>query len=161
MKTKNLTISYNPSSVGEIFPIYAVNPNAKSAVVEGIYIANFELGVTLRCTVARIDYIARYAKSTTYWGDGSVKFEIFSYADDAYKIILNNVSIPPGTGLSVLDNLLYLKPKDVITLRPNSDGSATAFRPTVTVIETFADDDDASTVVDLNEVHLQLLAGTY
>tara|TARA_R110000851_G_scaffold154246_2_gene296429 strand:+ start:209 stop:691 length:483 start_codon:yes stop_codon:yes gene_type:complete len=160
MKTKSLTVSYTPSAVGVIFPIYAVNPNAESAVVEGLQISNYD-DSNLKCTVARIEYAAKYANTTRYWGDGSIKYENFSYDADAYKVLLRNVIIYPGAALSVLDNRLFLNAKDVITLKPTSSGSDTSFRPTITVTETYADDSDATTVVNLDEVHLQLLAGTY
>tara|TARA_R110002167_G_scaffold284935_9_gene490117 strand:- start:332 stop:814 length:483 start_codon:yes stop_codon:yes gene_type:complete len=160
MKTKNLTISYDPSAEGVIFPIYAVNPNAQSATVEGLQISNYN-DSDLKCTVARIEYTAKYPNVTRYWGDGTIRYQTFSYDSSAYKVLLNKVVVYPGAALSVLDQQLYLKPKDVITLKPITSGSGTAFRPTITVVETFADDADATTVVDLSVVHTQLLGGTY
>ena len=160
MKTKNITISYDPSADGVIFPIYAVNPNAINAQVVGIQISNFN-EAAVKCTIARIEYTSKYPNTTRYWGDGSIKYQNFSYDSDAYKVILSKVVIHAGTALSILDTTIYLKPKDVITLRPDTVGSGTSFRPTITVIESFADDADATTTVDLDLVHTQLLAGTY
>tara|TARA_R110000822_G_scaffold27764_3_gene82530 strand:- start:8570 stop:9052 length:483 start_codon:yes stop_codon:yes gene_type:complete len=160
MKTKSLTISYTPSAVDQIFPIYAVNPNANSAVVKGLQVANFA-DSSMKCTIARIEYSSKYPNTTLYWGDGSIKNQTFYYDSSAYQVLLNKVVIYPNAALSILDHELYLKPRDVITLRPISVGSSTSFRPTITVIESYDDDADATTVVDLNMVFDQLLAGTY
>tara|TARA_R110002167_G_scaffold8176_6_gene37904 strand:+ start:218 stop:703 length:486 start_codon:yes stop_codon:yes gene_type:complete len=161
MKQKTLTISFAPSALADIFPIYVVNPNAVGCKVEGIQIANSHNSNTHTCSIARIEYGKRYASNINYFGDGTIRSQTWNYDGSAYSIILKDVSIPPTAALNVLQIPMYLRPKDVITLKPTSSNSGTVFRPTLTVTEFFEDDADATTVVDIYSAFASLLSGTY
>ena len=161
MKQKPLTISYAPSATDSIFPLYAVHPNAAGAKVEGIQIANEDSSNTYRCTIARIEYSRRYPTDIKYFGDGSVRSQVWNYDGSAYNVILRNVNIPPSTALNVLRIPMYLNANDVLTLNPRSVGSGSSFKPTITVTEFYDDDADATGVVDIPSIHSKLKNGTY
>jgi hypothetical protein len=162
MKQKTLTVSFAPSSLADVFPIYAVNPNALGCRIEGIQIANDSPNTQHTCTVARIEYEKKYATNINYFGDGStIRSQDWNYDGSAYAVLLRKVKIPASTALSVLDIPMYLKPKDVLSLKPTSDDSGSIFKPTVTVTEFFDDDADASTTVDISTVFTLMTLGTY
>jgi len=162
MKQKTLTVSFAPSATADIFPIYAVNPNALGCRVEGIQVANDSSTTQHTCTIARIEYEKKYASNINYFGDGvNIRSQDWNYDGSAYAVLLKQVVIPKSTALSVLDIPMHLKPNDVLTLKPTSVDSGDIFKPTVTVTEFFDDDADATTVVDVQTVFSALAAGTY
>lgn len=161
MKQKTLTVSFAPSSTSKVFPIYVVNPNSSGAKVEGIQIANSSNSATHTCNIVRLEYSKKWASDINYFGDGSVRSLTWNYTGSASSRILSEVKIPPNTSLNTLEIPIYLKPSDVIALTPVSVGSDTKFHPTVTIIEFYEDDADASTTVDIYSVFSSLLAGEY
>ena len=161
MKQKSLTVSFSPSAQADIFPVYVVNPNAVGSKVEGIQIANSHNSATHTCSIARIEYSKKYPTNINYFGDGSIRSQIWNYDGSAYSVMLKDVSIPATTALNVLQIPVFLRPRDIITLKPTSTGSGAVFKPTITVTEYFEDDADATTTVDIYSVFSQVLSGTY
>ena len=160
METKQFTISYEPSAYDQKVCIYAVNPSASYAQVEQIQIANSTTSA-LDMDVFWVDYTDATVSSISYYGSGAVRQKFRSYGGSALNSILINGNIPKGASLAVLNNNLYLEPKDFIFLRPASTGSGTAFKPMVVVTEYFEDTTFIKTTVDLDVANNELQNNKY
>ena len=160
MEQKQFSISYEPSAYDEKVCVYAVNPNAKYAQVEQIQVANSTTSA-LEMDVFWVDYSDVTVSSISYYGSGKIRQEYYNYGGSALNSIIQNALVPRGSSLAVLNNPLYLDPKDFIFLRPATSGSGTAFKPLVTVTEYFEDGTYISTSVDLITTNTNLIARTY
>ena len=160
MITKPLSISHDPSAYNVKAAIYAVNPYAVYAVVENIQVAN-AASISYNMDVYWVDYSLRTLEETKYYGDGSVFEHYYSYGGDALHPLIIGGLVPKGSSLSVISSPIYLKPKDIIYLKPSSSGSGSAFSPIVSVVEYFEDATYKHINVNLDTVTQQITDRIY
>lgn len=160
MEQKQFSVSYEPSAYNVKTAIYAVNPNASYARVEGIQVANNDSS-DFTVDLFWVDESGKTVTNTIYTGSGKIRQEYYDYSGSALNLIIKDGVVPIGSALNVLSMNLYLDTKDFIFIRPSSSGSDNAFKPTISVTEYFEDGTFISTSVDLSNVNEQLTEGIY
>ena len=160
MASKNFTVSFEPSAYNVKTLAYAVNPNAQSAEVKAIQIAN-KSNNTHNVDVFWVEYKLKENDYAVYYGDGSTHQQYYTYPTSSVHTIIQNAEIPKGAALNVLSSPLYLEPKDFIYIRPSTSGSGDVFSPTVIVNEEFYDDTYTHIKVDLSIANNEILSRIY
>ena len=149
MQTLNKTVSYAPSAYVHAL-VYAVNPSAIYAQVNGIQIANTSTTTDYEVDVNWVDHSDRAVSSTVYHGDGvTVNYYRYDYTTSSMFDIINNGFIPAGASLSILDAPLTLQPNDFITVRPG-DGAINKLMAMVSILECYDDGVDMSSIQELD-----------
>ena len=137
---QNLSVGINPSST-ETYVVYAVPDNVDYVEVYPIQTTNQSSSSDITLTVRWVDYSSRTYVSSTYWGDGTTVRD--NFYDFSHFQVAKDVLLPAGASLSVLDNKLILRSKDVLQFKADVGVNGTI---SVAVKEYYPDGETPKTV---------------